>query len=246
MQPIKIGELATKTGLTVRTLHYYHEIGLLVPSQRTESGHRLYATQDIMKLQQILSLQSLGLSLIEIQDVINEPEQTLEKVLKLHRDEVEKEVENKQKLFLRLERMLTQLSHSQTVQLDEILSLIEVTVMYEKYYTPEQLEYLKSREASYTKEKQREVEQAWAAVFADINKAYQQGLSVDSPEVIRIGAIANGLIHEFTGDRRDVKESLQNMYKDDGAATLMQHGVDIDQDAFDFLKKAMGQASLKS
>ncbi|HEY0996021.1 MAG TPA: MerR family DNA-binding transcriptional regulator, partial [Gemmatimonadaceae bacterium] len=38
----KIGDLARETGLTVRTLHHYDEIGLLRPGQRTESGYRLY------------------------------------------------------------------------------------------------------------------------------------------------------------------------------------------------------------
>jgi hypothetical protein len=52
----KVGELAKRTGLSVRTLHHYEEIGLLSPSSRTEAGHRLYATDDIVRLQQIKSL----------------------------------------------------------------------------------------------------------------------------------------------------------------------------------------------
>jgi DNA-binding transcriptional MerR regulator len=47
---LKIGELAKQTGLSVRTLHYYDEIGLLVPSHRTEADHRLYSDADIMRL----------------------------------------------------------------------------------------------------------------------------------------------------------------------------------------------------
>ena len=54
--PRKVGELARQTGLSVRTLHYYDEIGLLSPSYRTETGYRLYAAVDIARLQQIKSL----------------------------------------------------------------------------------------------------------------------------------------------------------------------------------------------
>ena len=43
----KVGELAEQTGVSVRTLHYYDEIGLLSPSQRTGSGHRLYDAADL-------------------------------------------------------------------------------------------------------------------------------------------------------------------------------------------------------
>ena len=45
----KVGELASQTGLTVRTLHHYDEIGLLKPSEYTASGHRLYREEDIVE-----------------------------------------------------------------------------------------------------------------------------------------------------------------------------------------------------
>jgi MerR family transcriptional regulator, thiopeptide resistance regulator len=68
---IKIGELAKQTGISIRMLHYYDEIELLSPSQRTESGHRLYAEPDIIRLQQIMSLRQLGFSLEEIRECLN-------------------------------------------------------------------------------------------------------------------------------------------------------------------------------
>lgn len=59
----RVGELAKRTGVSVRTLHWYEEIGLLSPSQRSEAGHRLYAAEDLGRLQQIQSLRQLGFSL---------------------------------------------------------------------------------------------------------------------------------------------------------------------------------------
>ena len=49
----KVGELARRTGLSVRTLRYYDEIGLLAPSRRSEGGHRLYTAEDVVRLQRI-------------------------------------------------------------------------------------------------------------------------------------------------------------------------------------------------
>ena len=60
---LKVGELARSSGVSVRTLHYYDEIGLLRPSQQTATGHRLYSRADVVRLQQIRSLRSLGLPL---------------------------------------------------------------------------------------------------------------------------------------------------------------------------------------
>ncbi|HTE44604.1 MAG TPA: MerR family DNA-binding transcriptional regulator, partial [Gemmatimonadaceae bacterium] len=47
---MKVGELARRTGVSVRALHYYDEIGLLQPSQLTESRHRMYGTPELIRL----------------------------------------------------------------------------------------------------------------------------------------------------------------------------------------------------
>jgi DNA-binding transcriptional MerR regulator len=59
----KIGELARRTGLTVRTLHHYDEIGLLSPAERSDGGHRVYDEADVQRLYRIVSLRSLGFPL---------------------------------------------------------------------------------------------------------------------------------------------------------------------------------------
>ncbi|HEY2765788.1 MAG TPA: MerR family transcriptional regulator [Pseudonocardiaceae bacterium] len=67
----RVGELAERTGLTVRALHHYHEIGLLVPSLRTHAGHRCYAEADVQRLHRILALRGFGFSLAEIGQVLD-------------------------------------------------------------------------------------------------------------------------------------------------------------------------------
>jgi DNA-binding transcriptional MerR regulator len=62
----RIGELARETGLTVRTLHHYDQLGLLSPPSRTEGGHRCYTSSDVRRLHRIVALRSLGISLEEI------------------------------------------------------------------------------------------------------------------------------------------------------------------------------------
>lgn len=66
----RVGELAGATGLTVRTLHHYDEIGLLKPSARTAAGHRLYSGDDVRRLYSIVALRGLGFSLGDVADLI--------------------------------------------------------------------------------------------------------------------------------------------------------------------------------
>ena len=70
-EAMRVGELARRTGLTIRTLHHYDEIGLLKPSQYSEAGYRLYSAGDVARLQQVLSLRQLGFSLEEVRDCLD-------------------------------------------------------------------------------------------------------------------------------------------------------------------------------
>lgn len=65
-----VGEFAALSKTSVRTLHYYDDIGLLRAERNASSGHRVYGTRDIFKLQQIISLKFLGYSLEEIEELM--------------------------------------------------------------------------------------------------------------------------------------------------------------------------------
>jgi DNA-binding transcriptional MerR regulator len=67
-----VGELAKLTGITVRTLHHYDQIGLVQPSDRSDAGYRLYGQADVLRLQQVLLYRELGLPLDQIAGVLEE------------------------------------------------------------------------------------------------------------------------------------------------------------------------------
>lgn len=70
---MKIHEVAAISGVTVRTLQYYDQIGLLIPSEVTEAGYRIYHEEDLDRLQQILFFRELEFPLKEIKDIMNNP-----------------------------------------------------------------------------------------------------------------------------------------------------------------------------
>src|SRR5215472_2563993 len=80
----KVGALARATGLTVRTLHHYDEIGLLQPSTRLAGGHRLYDTDDLTRLYRIIRLRQLGFPLSQVAAVLAEPEWQLAPAIERH------------------------------------------------------------------------------------------------------------------------------------------------------------------
>jgi DNA-binding transcriptional MerR regulator len=66
-----VGAVAEATGVSVRTLHHYDDIGLLCPSMRSPTGYRLYSTDDIVRLQQILTYRQLGFTLEQVADLLH-------------------------------------------------------------------------------------------------------------------------------------------------------------------------------
>jgi DNA-binding transcriptional MerR regulator len=69
-----VGQVSGFAGVTVRTLHHYDEIGLLVPGERTHAGHRRYSDADLDRLQQILFYRELGFPLEEVAVLLDDPD----------------------------------------------------------------------------------------------------------------------------------------------------------------------------
>ncbi|MEM5016163.1 MerR family transcriptional regulator [Metabacillus indicus] len=82
---MKVKEVADLTGISVRTLHHYDEIGLLVPDEVTESGYRIYSSENLETLQQILFFKELGFPLKKIHEIISSPTFDRKEALELHR-----------------------------------------------------------------------------------------------------------------------------------------------------------------
>nr|WP_243419935.1 MerR family transcriptional regulator [Microbacterium sp. C448] len=69
--PMHIGEVAERTSLSLRTLRHYDEIGLIVPSGRTEGGFRLYTEEDVARIMLVRRMKPLGYSLDEMRTVLD-------------------------------------------------------------------------------------------------------------------------------------------------------------------------------
>jgi DNA-binding transcriptional MerR regulator len=101
-----VGELSRISGVTVRTLHHYDEIGLVVPSQRTSANYRLYSDDDVLRLQQVLVFRELGMPLDEIAGVLDDATNANRaELLRRHREAL---VEKRGKL----DAMLTAVDHA--------------------------------------------------------------------------------------------------------------------------------------
>ena len=117
------------TGLTPRTLHYYEEIGLLVPSTRTASGHRVYADGDVERLYRICFLRRVGMPLGEIGRVLDDPSWSLQAAMTDHLAHLDRRLEAEAQLRARLTRLLAAADGLDQTAADELLEVMEEMTM---------------------------------------------------------------------------------------------------------------------
>ena len=221
----KVGELAKRTGVSVRTLHHYDDIGLLAPSHRSRAGHRLYGPEDLLQLQQILSLRQLGLSLEEIRDFLKRRDTSPAQIVRLHLTRVREQIQLLTQLAARLDGLAASLAARDAVSTEDLLTTMEEMSMFEKYYTEDQLQQLAERRAALGDDLIQQTQAEWPKLIAEVRAAMDRSADVASPEVQQLAARWKELIERFTGGDPGLRASLQKMY-DSEPQVAQKHAMD--------------------
>ena len=204
-----VGQLAKATGLTVRTLHHYEQIGLLAPSERGENGYRRYRPQDVDRLYRIVALRALGLPLKAIAGALDSGD--LRSVMEQHLEHVEAELKRHRRLRDRLRALID------AGDAHDVIQLIQETTMHERYYTQEQLDQLAQRRDALGEDGMANAQQDWADLIAEAEAARAAGTDPADPQVQALVDRWDGLIEQFTGGDPGIRESLNRMYAEQGA-----------------------------
>jgi DNA-binding transcriptional MerR regulator len=235
----KVGELAKQTGLSIRMLRYYDEIGLLAPSARTPSGHRLYGPDDVTRLQRIQSLRQLGFALEEVAECLRRPEFTLERVVELHLARVREQIRAQQRIQQRLETIAAHLRAADDVSVDEFIRTIEAITMSEKYLTPEQMREIDGRREGMSEERRHEVMAEWPRLIGEVRARMEAGDDPASEPVIALARRWKALVHETTGTDVPTLKAVRTMYE--GEQNL-QAQTGLDPRMFEYIGRAWAAA----
>ena len=212
---LRVGQLARRTGLSVRTLHYYDEIGLLVPPRRAESGYRLYGDAEITRLQQIASLRQLGFGLDEIREILAGPGISVEGIIDLHLERIDVQMKEMQQLRDRLAVIARGLRTNGSVTAEALLETMEAMKHMEKYYTPEQMDTLRRRHEQLGEEHIKEVEAEWPELISKVQAEYDKGTAPSDPKVQALADRWMELIHEFTGGDPGIGKAVGRIWQEE-------------------------------
>jgi DNA-binding transcriptional MerR regulator len=167
-----VGQLARLTGLTVRALHHYHAIGLLEPSQRSDSGYRLYTQADIVRLFRIQALQRLNLSLEEIAAVLAKNGAPLPEMIAQQLDELDDRIEKANALRSRLSQLHEVLTRGGEPVAGDWLAAVELITQYDKYCSSDELQRL----LVYSNAEKDQ----WRAIIDELREAVRRDVPVQS------------------------------------------------------------------
>jgi DNA-binding transcriptional MerR regulator len=110
-----VGAVSELTGVTIRTLHHYDEIGLLSPSERTAAGYRLYSDSDLIRLHSILNWRDMGFGLADIAEMLDEPRQDITTGLEQQRERLAERSRRLTEMIDALDRAISETEQGRTM-----------------------------------------------------------------------------------------------------------------------------------
>jgi DNA-binding transcriptional MerR regulator len=116
-----VKEVAEMSGVTVRTLHYYDEIGLLRPADRSASGYRRYSEVELERLHEILLYRELGLALEDIGAVLDAPMENRERMLREHRSTLVARRRRTEAVIRAVDRALTAMERDESLSTEDLM-----------------------------------------------------------------------------------------------------------------------------
>ena len=231
---LKVAAVARRAGVSVRTLHYYEEIDLLSPSARTASGHRLYTHKEIQRLQQIRSLQQLGMGLAEIAECFAAGRIDRRQVVRDHLKRVENEIEDLEQLRTRLHKVASLLDgggHEDVSSTETFLKALETIAMLDKYFTPEQQLRLKDHQAAGAG--------SVTPVLEALQTAMDEGVAAESARAGLLVQRWNEALDEVSGGDEAMIQSIQQMLHEEPTARE-EHG--ISEPLFSYMGEVLAAA----
>lgn len=211
-----VKQLAELSGVTVRTLHHYDEIGLLKPSHRTEAGYRLYEAKDLLRLQQILIYREMDFSLDDIKSMLDDPKFDLKEALHDQKRFLLQQHERYKELIQTIDKTLKRLEEDDQLVTDADLYGGFTPEQAERYDREAKEKYGDMYEISQQRVRQMTKGQ-WKAIGAegeDITKSLAKFVGTD-PAGVEVQALIkrhHAWIEHFYPCSQQMYIGLSNLY----------------------------------
>ncbi len=193
---LKVGELAQRSGLTVRALHHYDQIGLLAPSARSASGYRLYTAADVARLHAIQALRGLGVPLGQIGSLLASDGSDLPAIVARQARALDQQIAQATALRERLALLGEVLAGGGQPEIDDWLGTLGLMSTYARYFTPEEIRRIVH---GWT-----QVKAEWQTLVPALQCLMEAGRPTDDAEVQDLTQRWMALMHRWLGGDFDL------------------------------------------
>lgn len=236
---LKIGELAKRTGVTIRALRHYDEIGLLSPSSRSEGGFRLYSLEDVGKLYRIQALCRLNLPLAEVRQVMAAGNATFPDIVEKQIAFLNHQIGHAVALRDHLSELQSRSRQSAALTMDDwVGALAQMSAVY-KYFNDDERRSLAAQRASVTETCDKEK----AALIFELQQLMAQGVSADTDEAQELAYRWIQLLMAEVGDDEGLLMKYYAMQWNEDSLQLLSG---IDRAGMTYISHAMAYRRLKS
>jgi DNA-binding transcriptional MerR regulator len=226
-----IGELAEASGLTVRALHHYDEIGLVPAGERTRAGHRRYTGGDVRRLYRVQALRQLGLSLDEIATVLErsaEDLSVLRDLLETQLADLDVETARIAEVKRQVQGLMEQLEGAAMPEPAQFLATLETLPLVHAYLSRHQRDALVRRRSELGDETVETLRSEWLGLAADLRRHLRDGVPVDDPRVRALATRWEQIGTTFrTGDERvddQIRTVAEAMWRENRATISQRVG----------------------
>lgn len=190
-----VAKLAKISGVSIRTLHWYDEIGLLKPAYHGANGYRYYEEEQLLTLQQILFFRELGFELKEVKSILKRSDFDRITTLSSHRKLLQKNVERTKKLIKTIDKTIEHLRGTKKMKDNEIYLGFskEVQEEYQKYLinrfgdlVEDSIKESNKNIKNMNKGDLEKTKKEWVHILNDLAKQWKKGAPSNSAEVQKI------------------------------------------------------------
>nr|WP_269059224.1 MerR family transcriptional regulator [Paracidovorax cattleyae] len=216
--------MARRTGLTVRTLHHYDEIGLLRPSTRSESGYRLYSEADVQRLHAIQTLRHLGLPLGDIAGLLQGGGPDPESIIGQQIQALDRQIAQATELRGRLSLLRNGLVAGPAPGMRDWLETLGLMGTYGKYFSAAELQRIFGN--------WKRIEADWTVVRDLVRGAMDRGLPPHDPEVQRLAYRWMALMMHWMDGDLDLLNRWGHMFRTEPGTQGRNHAPSGDMIAY--------------
>ena len=211
--------LSALSGVTVRTLHFYEEAGLLKPAYYGANGYRYYGENELLQLQQILFFKELGFSIKQIGKVLGRSDFDQLAALHSHRKALCREREKIGRLIQTIDGTIEHLNGKKKMKDREFFggfSLITKGKGHETYFAAEELvlKSLKKPKLEINQTLAQEIAKTGNEIFGKVADGMKNGLSPNSAEIQDLIKKHHAFIEQFNRATKEVYQALAELYED--------------------------------